>query len=108
MPKCTPSTALSVVRVYHWGFGVSCGQWRNQLEAVRLHLQARLLVLVPGLALTLLQTLAPQVRVLHLDLDPAPDQFLHLPLLPAVQVLAALVVSLLLSEKGLYSLSNVY
>lgn len=68
---------------------------------MRLHLQARLLVLVPGLALTLLQTLAPQVRVLHLDLDPAPDQFLHLPLLPAVQVLAALVVSLLLSEKAL-------
>lgn len=68
---------------------------------MRLHRQARLLVLVPGLALSLLQILAPPVRVLHLDLDPAPDQFLHLPLLPAVQVLVAAAPVLLLSDEAL-------
>lgn len=108
LPKCTPSTFLSVVRVYHWGFLSKLFQWRNQAEDVRLHRQARLLVLVPGLALSLLQTLAPPVRVLHLDLDLAPDQFLHLLLLPAVQVLVAPAHALLLIVEGsTLSLSNI-
>lgn len=63
---------------------------------MRLHRQARLPV--PDLAL--LQTLALPVLVLHLDLDPVLDQFLHLPLLPAVPVLVAPALALRLSDEG--------